>query len=109
MRRLTNSKRRFGVKDLLKWVGIISLHYAFFIIYTAIFLLIRHFVFDCELIPGEIATKVIVLYVICFAPIFNGILHITYDEIGSPWLRLIMWIHSATIAILIPLMIFVYL
>lgn len=57
---------------------------------------------------GELLyAKIYILLTFALTPAITGTLHITYSELGSPWLRLIMWLYAFANMILLPILVFV--
>ena len=108
MKRITNTRRRFNIKDFIKWISIIMGHYLVFAAYLGVMILIKWLIGGDSLWPRNTENQVWVFYTILLAPLLNGILHIIYDEVGSPWTRFGMWIHSFVHMILIPVFVFVF-
>lgn len=81
-----------------------------FAIYIMALLAIRFYVLEeAAFWPDDIKMHLWVSYTLIIAPAINAVLHITYDEVGSPWTRFAMWIHTLIHMIFIPIMIFVIL
>lgn len=103
MRKVSVSKRRYKTKDLLIWMGIVGMHYIVFLLLTLFILLIRHYGFNDSFLPDNHEINGLFIYVISIGPLINAILHIVYDEVGSPWTRFAMWCNSSLIFIIIPI------
>ncbi|NQZ66121.1 MAG: hypothetical protein HRT99_02805 [Mycoplasmatales bacterium] len=108
MKKVLNNKRKFKFKDILHWLKIISVHYLYFILYLLLFMTIKYYVGNQTFFPDLTEKDIWMLYAAIFAPIFNAILHITYQIIGSPWTRMAMWINSFIYMVAIPIIIFIF-
>lgn len=108
MKKLSNNKRRFGKKDLLSWTLITLGHYFALSILTLVFVIAKFYTIGGDFFPLNKEVSVWVIVNMLLAPAVNTSLHITYDEIGSPWTRLLMWIHSLIQLIIIPVMVFMF-
>ena len=109
MKKVTQNKRRFGKKDILSWSFITLGHCLFFAAYILVLLTIRHYVKDEYFWPKTSGENLLISFTLLIGPVINGILHIVYDEIGSPWTRFAMFVNSLANISWIPIMIFIFL
>ena len=107
MKQVSNTRKTINKKDLFHWFLIYFMHYISFSIYILIFLITNHYVNGGSFISGYIYTEIYIMLTFVLAPLITGTLHIIYSELGSPWLRLIMWLYAFTNMILLPILVFV--
>lgn len=108
MKQVRTNKRKYTVKDLFRFSAKIFINYLIFFLYAIIFMIIRHYTGDGTFFPKLEGHKIWILYSLLFAPGLNGVLHITYAEVGSPWTRFAMWMNSIINMFLIPCIIFLF-
>lgn len=107
MRAVVSKKRKYTWLDLVRFLGLVIIHFAFIGAYCLAILGI-HAAFN----GGNFLEKTPFrdgwyLYPVVFGPLLNAVFHTIYSERGFPWFRLIMFIHIIAIIILVPITIFI--
>ena len=107
MKQVSSTRRTINKKDLGNWFLIYFMHYISFASYILIFLVTNHYVNGGAFLHNIIYAKIYILLTFALAPAITGTLHIIYSELGSPWLRLVMWLYAFTNMILLPILVFI--
>jgi len=97
------NKRRYNWKDILRALSIIALHLIVYYAYTFFFIWMHdvqsgidfHFTINTD--------TWWIIYPLTFGPIVSGITHIWYAESGKTNLRAVLWLHSLTLIIAVPI------
>lgn len=108
MKKVTRKKRKFNYKDITRILLTSLIHYLIFAAYTAVVITINYLVNDNWFFSNMQGLDYTILYFLIAAPGVNAILHLTFEELGSPWMRLAMWLHSTLMIVLIPIAIMLY-
>ncbi len=109
MRPVYKKRHRFNWKDLIR-ISLVTLgYYLAIIFYTSIFMVIRWAVFGGTFFVKPSEYNWWLIYGIVISPGINAIAHLIYSETGWLNYKAFIWIHSVIVAIVIPLIIFIWL
>ena len=106
MKKVTRRSRKFTTKDIARFFLATFNQYLIFSVYTFLIILINHFVHGGWFFDDLYGIRYSIFYFIIAAPGINSILYLTFEELGSPWLRLTMWLNSTISVIFICVAIF---
>lgn len=107
MKKVQFNKRKFQLRDLGRVFVIFMIHILGFFLYLLIVLSFS-FIYKNVFVITLSQLNLLLAYPLTIGIIINVALHIAYSELGNSWIRLMMWIHSGLIAILISIIIFMF-
>ncbi len=109
MRPVYKKRHRFNWKDLIR-ISLVTLgYYLATAIYTTFFLALRWIIFGGTFFIKPSEYNWWIIYGVAISPGINAIAHLIYSETGWLNYKAFIWIHSVIVAIVIPLLIFIWL
>ncbi len=106
MKSVYKKQRISRIVFLARIIGITLVYYLVFIAYTSSLIAVRYFT-QGTFSTSDIWTNGWIIYFGFVAPGLNALSHIIYSERGWLNYKAFVWLHSAFIIILLPIVIFV--
>ena len=102
MKQVLLKKRKYGFRDVFRFIADVAMHYALFYVYFLIIFGVNYLAND-TFIPNIKVELIGLFYPCVIAPGVNALLHIWYSERGLPWVRMAMWAHTFFVLLVVPL------